>query len=180
MNQMPAPSSSITEFNHLLIAEIPTLKNFARKFTGDSQDINDLVQDTLIKAIRFFEKFKSGTSLKAWLFVIMKNTYINSYRKIVTTRTKFDQVEDINLAKILPGCTARNKAESSFIDNDIKIALTNLPDHLYLPFKMYTDGYKYYEIAERIGVPIGTIKTRMHIGRIQLKKMLKDYHYYAQ
>lgn len=170
---------TVAEFHDLLLTEISALRNFARKFTPDIEDINDLVQETLIKALRFSEKFKEGTSLKAWLFVIMRNTYINEYRKTKSAGNKIELVEDVSTAKVLPQFAAQNAGESSFTGQDIEIALKRLSPELYIPFKMYTNGYKYNEIAEQTGVPIGTVKTRMHNGRIKLKKILKEYQYYA-
>lgn len=113
--------------------------------------------------------------MKAWLFVIMKNTYINNYRKTLLNRAIFDYNEDVGLSSFYSSGQTGNTAELKFIDDDIKIALSKLPEELYLPFKMYTDGYKYREIAKQTGVPMGTVKTRMHVGRIQLKKLLKVY-----
>ncbi|MNL27828.1 ECF RNA polymerase sigma factor SigR [compost metagenome] len=95
------------------------------------------------------------------------------------TRSKIELVEDMSTAKILPQFAAQNTGESGFTGQDIEIALKRLSPELYIPFKMYTSGYKYYEIAEQTGVPIGTVKTRMHNGRIKLKKILKEYQYYA-
>jgi RNA polymerase sigma-70 factor (ECF subfamily) len=168
----PAPRA----FQNMLAEEITSLKNYARKFTKDVEDINDLVQDTLLKAIQYFDKFNTGTSLKAWLFVIMRNTYINSYRKraliqkvIVLAQDTFCEQEYAE--------TAENGGESRLINTDIMSALRKLPQDQYLTFKMYTDGYKYCEIAEKTGKPIGTVKTKMHNGRIRLKAMLKDYKY---
>lgn len=164
-----------SEFNGLLIAEISSLNNFARKFSADPQERNDLVQDTLIRALRFWAKFRPGTSIKAWLFVIMKNTYINNYRKTLLNRAIFDYNEDVGQPSFCSSNQTGNTAELKFINDDIKIALSKLPEELYLPFKMYTDGYKYWEIAQQTGVPMGTVKTRMHVGRVQLKKLLKVY-----
>lgn len=166
---------TVSEFNGLLVAEISSLRKFARKFSNDQQEINDLVQDTLVRALRFWNKFKTGTSIKAWLFVIMKNTYINNYRKILHNRAIFDQNEDAADSSFCSSSQTGNAAESKFVNDDIKTALSKLPTELYLPFKMYTDGYKYWEIAQQTGVPMGTVKTRMHVGRIQLKKLLKVY-----
>lgn len=170
----PVNPITTSEFNNLLIAEISSLRKFARKFSSDYQEINDLVQDTLIKALRFWQKFRTGTSMKAWLFVIMKNNYINNYRKTALNRTIFDPNEDAADSSLYSNHT-ENAAESKFMNDDIKTALSKLPKDLQLPFKMYTDGYKYWEIAKQAGVPMETVKTRMHVGRIQLKKILKIY-----
>jgi RNA polymerase sigma factor (sigma-70 family) len=162
------------EFNTQLIAEISSLNCYAMKFTKDNQDKEDLVQETLIKALRYSKKYQSGTNFKAWLFVIMRNTYINNYRKMVLFRAKFSAIDD-ETSSFVPSKTSENMGENRFLNNDISTALKKLPNTLSLPFMLYVDGYKYVEIAKEIGVPIGTIKTRIHVGRIKLKKMLKEY-----
>lgn len=165
-------------FNMQLTREISTLRTFARKFSTDHQDINDLVQDTLVKALRNYSRYKAGTSLRAWLFVIMRNTYINNYRKIVRTQTILNSIEEIDTFSLHPELT-QNSGEGRFILQDIKIAMKQLSRKLYQPIELYFRGYKYCEIAERTGIPIGTVKTRIHIGRVQLKQLLKDYDYSA-
>ncbi|MDR6782788.1 RNA polymerase sigma factor (sigma-70 family) [Pedobacter africanus] len=164
-----------TAFHNLLLTEISALVNFARRFSINVEDVNDLVQDTLIKALRFSEKFKKGTSLKAWLFVIMRNTYINNYRKLKFMRDKVGLLDDVDMGKVLSQFTAYNAGESRFTGKDIETALEKLPSDLYIPFKMFISGYKYHEIAEQTGVPLGTVKTRIHNGRMTLKKALKIY-----
>lgn len=168
----PAPIA----FQNMLAEEITSLKNYARKFTRDVEDINDLVQDTLLKAMQYFDKFNKGTSLKAWLFVIMRNTYINSYKKQARKQNLF-VLEDDSFCEQKYIETTENGGESTLIGKDILSALRKLPEDQHLTFKMYTDGYKYCEIAEKTGKPVGTVKTKMHNGRVRLKAMLKDYKY---
>ncbi len=163
-------------FNKQLTGEISTLRTFASNFSSDHQDINDLVQDTL--ALRYYSRFKAGTSLKAWLFVIMRNTYINNYRKIVMTQTTLNSIEEVNTFSLHPELT-QNSGEGRFILQDIENAMKQLSRKLYQPIELYFRGYKYCEIAKRTGVPIGTVKTRIHMGRVQLKQLLKDYDYNA-
>lgn len=161
-------------FQIMLTAEITPLKNYARKFTSDIEDIDDLVQDTLMKAISYFEKFENGSNMKAWLFTIMRNTFINNYRKAARKRNIIGAADNW-LAEYIYIDTAKNEGEAKFVNKDILLALKKLPENLFLPFKMYTEGYKYHEIANQIGISIGTVKTRMHTGRNRLKKMLKEY-----
>ncbi|RZK73928.1 MAG: sigma-70 family RNA polymerase sigma factor [Pedobacter sp.] len=162
------------QFNLLINEHTSSLKTFALKFTNDLDDAQDLMQDTMMKAIRYYHKFDEGTNLKGWLYTIMKNTFINNYRKNIKTQTLVTQEEDISSANLMLSAT-RNTSESSFIMGDINGALAKLPIHLSTPFVRYVEGYKYHEIAEEIGIPIGTVKTRIHEARKHLSKMLKMY-----
>jgi len=171
-------TQSSPAFNMQLTKEIATLRTFAYKFTSDHQDINDLIQDTLVKAIRYCHQFKSGSNLKAWLFVIMRNTYINNYRKTVMSRKITNSIEEISTLSLCHQIT-QNKGEGKFTQQDVASAMKKLSRKLYQPIELYILGYKYCEIAEQTGIPIGTVKTRIHMGRVQLKQLLKDYDYTA-
>lgn len=174
MQTITIPAKS--EFLSQLTKEISYLQKYAQKFTTDQQDIDDLVQDTLVKALRYFQNFKDGSCLQAWLFVMMRNIYINNYRKTVRTRATLNLIEEASTSSFRP-LLAQNKGESKFILQDITIAVKKLSEKLYRPFELYVRGYKYCEIAEQTGIPIGTVKTRIHLGRLQLKQLLKDYDY---
>lgn len=163
-----------SEFNHLVSKQAESLKMYALHFTKDDEDANDLVQDTVLKAITYYNKFKAGTNLKGWLYTIMKNTFINNYRrfvKISSLVTKTDEISSANLAF----SSTKNRGENEFVMEDIKDAMSNLSDDYYVPFTMYFEGYKYHEIADHLGIPIGTVKTRIHVARKSLKKSLRPY-----
>jgi len=162
------------EFNTLVNTHSTSLKLHALKFTNDVEDANDLVQDTLVKAIRFYENFKEGTNLKGWLFVIMRNTFINNYRKIAKTRTVITQTDEISSGNLMYSATG-NDAVGKFVVGDIHKALAQLPEVYYTPFIRYFEGYKYHEIAEDLQIPLGTVKTRIFVARDMLKKYLKTY-----
>lgn len=151
-----------------------SLQSFALNFTRDVEDANDLVQDTMLKAVTYYGKFKEGTNLKGWLFTIMKNTFINNYRRLVKTNSLITQSEDISSANLLYSA-ATNASESKFVMGDINKALANLQPEYYVPFIKYFEGFKYHEIAEELNIPIGTVKTRIHVARQILKKHLKTY-----
>jgi len=161
-------------FNQLLEEHTSVLKNFAYKFTRDSAVADDLFQDTMVKALRYFDHFKEGTNIKGWLFTIMRNTFINDYRKDVRKNALITQEEEISSAHLLQSSSS-NAAEGKFAMADIQRTLAKLPKCYYDPFMQYFEGYKYHEIAEDLGIPIGTVKTRIHMARTILKKQLKVY-----
>lgn len=152
----------------------PSLKSFAFHFTKDMDDANDLYQETMLKAVRYFEKFEEGTNLKAWLFTIMRNTFINDYRRNVKRQAVVSQEEELNSAKLM-GSAVVNDSVGKFAMQDINIALQKVVPEYRYTFTRYFEGYKYHEIADELGIPIGTVKTRIHIARLQLKKHLKAY-----
>jgi len=161
-------------FSSMVTAHANQLHAHALNFTRDAEDANDLVQDTLIKALRFKEGFQEGSNFKGWLFVIMRNTFINDYRKnarknaIITTEEEISSVH-------LSGSAADNGAEHKFAMQDIHNALNGLAEAYRMPFVRYVEGYKYHEIAEELEIPLGTVKTHIHQARIALKKKLKLY-----
>lgn len=163
------------EFNTMVTRQADSLKLYALRFTHDAEDANDLVQDTILKALCYCNKFKEGTNLKGWLYTIMKNTFINKYRRFVKIGTVVIQSEDIQYSNLMYSAS-NNQGESKFVLDDIKIALESLSDEYYVPFTMYFDGHKYHEIAEHLTIPIGTVKTRIHVARKLLKKSLHDYN----
>ncbi|SMO35593.1 RNA polymerase sigma factor [Solitalea koreensis] len=162
------------EFSILVVRQAPSLKMYALHFTKDSDDANDLVQDTLLKAITYYNKFKEGTNLKGWLYTIMKNTFINNYRRLVKVNSIVTKTDEILPSNLLFS-SASNYAEGKFIMEDINKSLGKISREYYTPFTMYYEGYKYHEIAEELSIPIGTVKTRIHVARKLLKVQLKDY-----
>ena len=160
------------EFNLKLNDHSVSLQSFALNFTKDIEDANDLVQDTMLKAVTYYSKFKEGTNLKGWLFTIMKNTFINNYRRLVKTNALITKSDDISSAN-LHYSASRNTSDSKFVIGDINKALATLQPEYHIPFVKYFEGYKYHEIAEMLNIPIGTVKTRIHVARQILKKFLK-------
>jgi RNA polymerase sigma factor (sigma-70 family) len=161
-------------FENLLKEHSSVLRNFAFKFTRDTTVADDLFQDTMVKALRYFDQFKEGTNIKGWLFTIMRNTFINDYRKQVRTNALITQEEEITSSHLVQSSSV-NAAEGKFAMADIQRSLARLPKCYYDPFMRYFEGYKYHEIAEELNIPIGTIKTRIHMARLILKKQLKAY-----
>jgi len=163
-----------TEFNTKVIREAGSLSSYAYYFTRDTENAHDLVQDTMLKAFSYYSRFKEGTNLQAWLYTILKNTFINHYRRKVRTNSIIVQSEDLSSSDLYQSAQ-NNAADGKFVMDDIERALARLPRDCYYPFTMYYEGYKYHEIAAHFGIPIGTVKTRIHVARQQLKKRLKTY-----
>ncbi len=162
------------EFNNLVVQHTDSLRVYALHFTRDHEDAQDLVQDTVLKAVTYFGKFKEGTNLKGWLYTIMKNTFINNYRRFVKTSalvTKSDEISSANLAH----SATRNDGEGKFVMEDIQRAMDELSDDYCIPFSMYYEGYKYHEISQHLDIPIGTVKTRIHVARKSMKRSLHTY-----
>jgi RNA polymerase sigma factor (sigma-70 family) len=162
------------EFSYSLNKLSKSLKPFALKLTRDSDDANDLMQDTVVKAFSNKDKFTEGTNLKAWLYTIMKNTFITNYQKMVRRGTFIDTTD--NLHYINSGSSMiENEAYSNFTMEDINHTLDQLEDVYKTPFLMHFKGYKYHEIAKNLTIPIGTVKNRIHIARKILKDELNIY-----
>ncbi len=162
------------EFNKMVDSHSVSLKMHALNFTKDVEDANDLVQDTMLKAIRFYQTFQEGTNFKGWLFVIMKNTFINNYRKTAKSKSLIIQDEEISSLNLLYSAH-KNGSVSKMIVDDIQKALNHLPEVYSVPFIKYFEGFKYHEIALELQIPLGTVKTRIHVAREMLKKYLKTY-----
>jgi len=163
-----------SEFNCQLSSHQSALKSFAYGFTKDHDDANDLVQDTLLKAINYAEQFKEGTNFKGWLYTIMRNTFINNYRRSSRTQSMISVSEEIPSAQLQYSAT-NNASDGKFVMEDVNKAMKKLQPEYYTPFIKYFEGYKYHEIADMLNIPIGTVKTRIHIARQVLKTNLKMY-----
>lgn len=162
------------EFNQLLLQNADFLKPFAVNLTRDTEAANDLYQETLYKALANREKYNVGTNIKAWLFTIMRNIFINNYRRKAKQKTIFDNTPNeflLNQNQV----TVSNGAESDMRIKEINVAIQGLPEIFRTPFLLYFDGYKYNEIAEVLHEPLGTIKSRIHFARKLLKEQISRY-----
>ncbi|MBK7562721.1 MAG: RNA polymerase sigma factor [Chitinophagaceae bacterium] len=165
---------STIEFNQMLVSNVDFLKPFAIKLTRDTEDANDLYQETLYKALANHEKYNAGTNIKAWLFTIMRNIFINNYRRKAKQKTIFDSTSNDYLINYNQS-TVSNGAESDMRMKEINKAITELPEIFKTPFLLYFDGYKYNEIAEVLIEPLGTIKSRIHFARKLLKEQISRF-----
>jgi RNA polymerase sigma factor (sigma-70 family) len=162
------------EFNEILLTNADFLKPFAINLTRDTEAANDLYQETLYKALANHEKYNAGTNIKAWLFTIMRNIFINNYRRKAKQKTIFDSTPNEYLIN-LKQATISNAAESGIRIKEIKKAIYQLPEIFKTPFLLYFDGYKYNEIAEVLNEPLGTIKSRIHFARKLLKEQISRF-----
>jgi RNA polymerase sigma factor (sigma-70 family) len=162
------------EFNHELIGLEDKLGHFALSLTSNREDAKDLLQETMLKAISYREQFEQYTNLKAWTYTIMKNTFINNYRRNIRQNTTFDNTKDLYF--LSQNRDTQNIApDSSYSTKEINKIIDSLEDEFKIPFKMHTEGYKYKEIAEKLGLKIGTVKSRIFFTRKKLMDSLKDY-----
>lgn len=162
------------EFNNSLIGMKPNLQRFALSLTSDRDSALDLVQDTYLKAITYKDKFVDYTNLKAWVFTIMKNTFINNYRRNIKENTIIDGTQDLYYIN-QPQDKGFVSPESTCAESEIEKAIDSLEDEFRLPFRMHLEGYKYHEIADKLGLKIGTVKSRIFFTRQKLMLILKDY-----
>lgn len=162
------------EFNTILLTNADFLKPFAINLTRDSEAASDLYQETLYKALANQEKYKSGTNIKAWLFTIMRNIFINDYRRKAKQKTISDHTPNEYLIN-LNQATVPNNAESTIREKEIRQAIQELPEIFKTPFLLYFEGYRYNEISELLKEPLGTIKSRIHFARKLLKEQISRY-----
>jgi RNA polymerase sigma-70 factor (ECF subfamily) len=150
------------EFSYSLQKLSSSLKPFAMKLTRDVDDANDLLQDTMVKAFTNRDKFTDGTNLKAWLYTIMKNTFITNYQRMVRRGTFVDTTDNLHYINS-SDALIENGVFGNFTMDDIQAAIEKLEDVYKTPFMMHFRGFKYHEIADKLQIPIGTVKNRIHI-----------------
>ena len=163
----------------------PQLYGAAMRMTRNPADAEDLVQETFLKAYRAYHTFTEGTNLKAWLYRILTNTYINRYRKLSRRPKEVDlgEVEDLYLYRKVSTAGTRQASRSAeeevlsgFVDSDVKQAIEALPENFRLPVLLAdVEGFSYKEISEIMDVPIGTVMSRLHRGRKALQKALWEF-----
>ena len=165
---------SSVEFNQVLLRNADYLKPFAITLTRDVETAKDLLQETMYRALANKEKYNVGTNIKAWLYTIMRNIFINDYRRRSKQNTIFDSTPNDFLLDHNQAATA-NAAETSLRLKDIQAAVYQLPEIFRNPFMLYFEGYKYHEIAVLLTEPLGTIKSRIHFARKLLKEQITRY-----
>ena len=161
-------------FQQRLLGLQDNLLNFAYMLTSNREEAKDLLQDTTLKALDNEEKYIDNINFKGWVFTIMRNIFINNYRRIVRNQTIVDQTEDLYHLN-LPQESGFNTPEGSFTVKEITKAINSFTDEYKVPFSMHVAGFKYHEIAEKMELPLGTVKSRIFFARQRLQEMLKDY-----
>ncbi|MEO6541594.1 MAG: RNA polymerase sigma factor [Ferruginibacter sp.] len=165
---------SAIDFDQVLIKNTDYLRPFAMTLTRDVESARDLIQETLYRALANREKYNAGTNIKAWMYTIMRNIFINNYRRNARQNTIFDNTPNDFLLDYNQVTTA-NAAESNLSIKEIREAVYQLPEIFKNPFQLYFEGYKYHEIADILAEPLGTIKSRIHFARKLLKQQLSRY-----
>ncbi len=161
-------------FGEEMIALGSSLRNFAYSLTSNHDDANDLLQDTFLKALLYKDKFEDDTNLKAWLYTIMRNTFINNYRRKVKSNSLIFQSEDIQYLHNM----VSNRADNADMKLSVKEIIHNIgkiEENQRIPFEMFIDGYKYKEISDQMDISIGTVKSRIFFTRKKLMNSLKGH-----
>jgi RNA polymerase sigma factor (sigma-70 family) len=162
------------KIEHELADLRPTLLEFTRKFTNNRDDSMDLLQDTMLKALSQKTKFRDDVNLKGWLYVIMRNTFINQYHK--DKKYIRQRVDESYLTRTEDTGTYNRPDKVTQIKEVWKI-INSIKSDFRRPFKMHLSGYKYQEIADELDIPIGTVKNRIFQARIEIQNQLTGYRY---
>ena len=166
---------STLEFNEALIGMENNLHSFAMSFTRNNEDAKDLTQETMLKAITYRSYYAPQTNFKAWVFTIMRNIFINQYRRKVKSGTIFDHSQDLYLLN-QPGDSLNSPIQEIAV-KEIGGHIDRLEEEYSVPFKMHFKGFKYKEISHKLGIPIGTVKSRIFIARKKLMEVMPEYNY---
>ncbi|MBD5236785.1 MAG: RNA polymerase sigma factor [Bacteroidales bacterium] len=150
------------------------LMSFAYQLTSNREQAEDLLQDTTLKALSNEDKYVDNVNFKGWIFTIMRNIFINNYRQNVRQATVIDKTEDLYHLNISQD-SGLNTPEGSFAVKEISVVLNSFSDDYRIPFNMFVAGYKYNEIADKLDLPLGTVKSRIFFARKRLREELKDY-----
>lgn len=148
--------------------------NFAISLTANREDARDLAQETTLKALSNLDKYYDNVNFKGWVFTIMHNIFVNNYRRAVRSQTIIDQTENLYHLN-LPQDSGFDTPEGAYTVSEIVKVLNSFADEYKRPFTMHVSGYKYEEIAETMGLPLGTVKSRIFFTRKRLQEILKDY-----
>jgi len=162
------------EYNHQVAFLSDKLKYFALKLTSDTEDANDLLQDTILKGLTYRDKFTDKTNLSAWMHTIMKNTFINNYRRKQRSGELFDNTKDLFYLN-MPQDSGFASPSSRLYEKEITKGIDKLDKQYRIPFMMHVEGYKYEEISAELKIPMGTVKSRIFIARKILMEYFKDY-----
>ncbi|MDE6718095.1 MAG: RNA polymerase sigma factor [Muribaculaceae bacterium] len=161
-------------FKDRVIGLQSNLMSFAYQLTSNREQAQDLLQDTTLKALSNEDKYVDNVNFKGWIFTIMRNIFINNYRQTVRQATVIDKTEDLYHLNISQD-SGLNTPEGSYAVKEISVVLNSFSDDYRIPFNLFVAGYKYNEIADKLGLPLGTVKSRIFFARKRLREELKDY-----
>ena len=162
------------QFNTALLNLKSKLHYYALSLTADREKADDLLQETMLKALTYRDKYIPNTNFKAWIYTIMKNTFINDYRRSVKTRNTFDKSgNDLHL--MFTKDEGYPAPDSYYSTKEIHSSINKLEDDYKIPFTLFLEGYKYKEIAAKMELPLGTVKSRIFFTRRKLEKMLHEF-----
>lgn len=158
-----------TVFEQALTEQKDALSRYAHLLTADNNKADDLVQETFYKALKYRNRFQTNSNLKAWLFTIMKNTFINDYRRQGRVNALFDSDTK---TFVLNSRKADSNPERDLRIKEVNNMIDSLEPALRIPFRMYESGYKYQEISDQLGLCLGTVKSRIHFSRKKIVQMM--------
>lgn len=161
------------QFREKLLSLQDNMRNFALTLTANRDDAEDLLQDTTLRVLHNEDKFVDNVNFKGWVLTVMRNIFINNYHKLVRSQTVIDPNSDpYNVPLLNEG--GEDTPDGSMTIKEITAAIASLNETLKQPFSMYVSGYKYNEISETLGIPLGTVKSRIFLARQELQQQLKD------
>lgn len=152
------------------------MMSFALTLTTSREEAKDLIQETTLRVLDNHEKYYENVNFKGWVFTIMHNIFVNNYRRMVRSQTIIDQTDNLYHLS-MPQNSGFDSPEGAYTVAEINKALNSFADEYRVPFQMHVQGYKYEEIADQLGLPIGTVKSRIFFARKRLQEMLKDYKF---
>lgn len=162
------------QFHIALVGQQEKLLFYAMSLTSDTVKAHDLLQETFLKALFYRDKFTQNTNFKAWVYTIMKNTFINNYRRNLNTKNTFSTcINDFYLNNETD--KGNPTFESIYNSKEIIKCINTLEANYKIPFNLFLEGFKYKEIAEKLKLPLGTVKNRIFLTRKKLVKSLKEY-----
>lgn len=163
-------------FERKLIELQANMMNFALTLTANREEAKDLIQETTLRALDNQEKYYENVNFKGWVFTIMHNIFVNNYRRMVRSQTMIDQTDNLYHLN-MPQDSGFDSPEGAYTVSEINRVLNSFADEYKVPFEMHVQGFKYEEIAQELGLPIGTVKSRIFFARKRLQELLKDYKY---
>ena len=164
------------QFQKKLLSMQENMMNFALMLTANRDDAQDLMQDTTLKVLDNQEKFVDNVNFAGWVMTVMRNIFINNYHKIVRVQTMVDQNADLYNLNIINDSIS-GSPDKVYQMQEITKAIAELNDDIKIPFTLFLNGYKYHEIAQKLNIPLGTIKSRIFFARKELQNKLKDFQY---